>query len=96
MSTTRVRLPDGSYINVATDDQQAAAAAARKHWENRQADKARHGNTLQRSWQGYKDWVDNTAAPFVDNVADNVLPNWGDELRGTGRAIRAAAILMQQ
>jgi len=64
--TTRVRLPDGSYVNVPTDDPKAASAAARKHWDRKSAPK-------QSTWEN-----------FQDNVIDNVLPNWGDEIAGVG------------
>lgn len=75
--STRVRLPDGNYVNVPTDDPQAAAAAARRHWEkNKPAPQ-------KRSWL-------QTAGDFAGDVVDNVTPNWGDELYGAATAVGAA------
>lgn len=75
----KVKLPDGSQVTVNTTDTTAAAAAARRHWDQKQA-------TTPRT--GYKGFIQ-TAADFVDDTVDNMLPNWGDELRGAGRAARA-------
>lgn len=92
--TFTVRLPDGTDVEVPTADKETALRAARKHWARRQDQQSRQENqkTLPgRVWQSYKDFVDKTASPFVDNVVDNLLPNWGDEVRGAGRAVRALA-----
>lgn len=67
--TTRVRLPDGSYVNVPTTDPKAAAAAARRHWDK------------QKGAPAKSSWLD-TAGDFFGDVVDNVIPNGGDELAG--------------
>jgi hypothetical protein len=95
MSSTIVDLPDGSSIDVDTSDPKVAAAAARKYMQAR-ASKARPSSKLPKapplSVRGRaskpRGAVD-TFLDFTDTVADNVLPNWGDELRGSGRAFRA-------
>lgn len=74
--TTRVRLPDGSYVQVPTSDPKAAAAAARRHWEAKSKTAPRSG------WD--------TAGDFLGDVVDNVTPNWGDELAGARDAAVAA------
>lgn len=76
--TTRVRLPDGSYVNVPTTDPKAAAAAARRHWDKQKAAPAKS------SWLG-------TAGDFFGDVVDNVIPNGGDELAGARDAAIAVA-----
>jgi hypothetical protein len=75
MSTT-VRLPDGSKVSVATDDPKQAAAAAQRHWQQRQGPKPRSG------WQ--------TAGDFLGDTIDNVIPNFGDEIAAIPDAARAA------
>lgn len=60
MSQTRVRLPDGSFVDVQTDDPQAAAAAARKHWANK--------NTS--TWQDWQDnFIDNVTPNWSDEIS---------------------------
>ena len=73
----RTRLPDGSYVVVPTDDPKAAAAAAQKHWINRQK------STPRSAWQ--------TAGDFLGDMVDNVTPNWGDEIAAIPDAIGAVA-----
>ncbi|MBV1690868.1 hypothetical protein KRR38_25110 [Novosphingobium sp. G106] len=57
--TIQVRLPDGSLVAIATDDPQAAAAAARKHWANKNT------STLD-------DWKDNLIDNVTPNWADEI------------------------
>jgi hypothetical protein len=74
---TTVRLPDGSEVDVPTNDPKVAAAAARKHWEQRQgAPKPRSG------WQ--------TAGDFLGDAIDNFVPNFGDEIAAIPDAAKAA------
>ncbi|MFD1959598.1 hypothetical protein ACFSHP_12075 [Novosphingobium panipatense] len=99
MSETRVKLPDGSYVNVPTDDPKQAAAAASRYWQRKQqsapspkpapkpaskpAPKAEPG-----LWDRYKGFVD-TAADAAGNMWDNIAPNWMDELYAAPRAAKA-------
>jgi hypothetical protein len=66
--STRIQLPDGSKVDIATADPQAAAATARRIWDRRQS----------------QEHPQSTLENFRDNVIDNVLPNWGDEIAGVG------------
>lgn len=71
----RVRLSDGSFVNVNTDDPKAAAAAARRYEANRKSATPRTG--LQ------------TAGDFGLDVLDNVIPGWGDEIYAAPGAIKS-------
>jgi len=73
--STQVQLPDGSRVTVQTDDPKAAAAAARKHWATKQAP--------AQPKPAKRTWVDD-ATDAVSNFADNVVPNWADEVWGVG------------
>lgn len=96
MSQTRVKLPDGTYVHVATDDPKQAAAAAKRFWNNKQkvaSQKAPAPATSQASedpslWDRYKQ-LTNDAADFAGNMWDNITPNWMDEMYAAPRAAAA-------
>jgi hypothetical protein len=102
--STRVRLPDGSYVTVPTTDKAKAAAAAQRYWANKQKAPARPQKPRTAAspkpkakpksegglWETYKGFVD-TVSDANDKFVDNLLPNWGDELRGFGRGLRSLA-----
>jgi hypothetical protein len=96
--TVRVNLPDGSSVDVNTDDTKAAAAAARKYWAANGGKQSKlpkpppkpkadqkPDNSL---WGKYKRFTE-TAADFAGNAVDQVLPNWMDELYAAPRAVGA-------
>lgn len=80
--STNVRLPDGRTVSVPTSNPQAAAAAARKYLDNQPRPKPR--TFLDRVDRAFT-----VASDLNDSFVDSVLPNWGDELRGVGRAAKA-------
>lgn len=120
MSTTRVRLPDGSYVTVPTTDRAKAAEAAKRYWSSKQAETPRRPRpdfgrpatassassapkaqpkalpkpkpkkkAAPKKDEGFFEGALDTAGKFVDNVADNVFPNWGDEIAGFGGGLGA-------
>ena len=83
--TTIVELPDGSSVEVPTDDPKAAAAAARNYWKSQ-------GGSLPAPSASSRPKRDalQTAGDFAGDMIDNILPNWGDELAGSMDAAKAA------
>lgn len=73
--TTIVELPDGSSVEVPTDDPQAAAAAARQYWTSK-------GGELPDPAPNPRRTGLQTVGDFFGDVVDNFTPNWGDELLG--------------
>ncbi|WP_022685604.1 hypothetical protein [Sphingomonas phyllosphaerae] len=83
MSTTTIRLPDGSEVDIQTSDPKAAAATARKIWQQRQGSSAEEAGRKPRSgWQ--------TAGDFLGDAIDNFVPNFGDEIAAIPDAAKAA------
>lgn len=73
--STRVRLPDGSYVTVPTDDTKQAAAAARAYWSKRGTSRA------PKFTQAQKDAVRDMVGPGSTGVmVDSFLPGWADEI----------------
>lgn len=73
--STRVRLPDGSYVTVPTDDTKQAAAAARAYWSKNGSSRA------PKVTQAQKDAVRDMVGPGSTGVmVDSFLPGWADEI----------------
>lgn len=73
--STRVRLPNGSYVTVPTDDPKQAAAAARNYWAKQQQPRAPEAS------QSQKDALRDMVGPGANGVMiDNFLPGWADEI----------------
>jgi len=84
MSIT-VRLPNGSEVDVQTDDPKQAAEAARKHWQATQGAAPAEDVTGPRKPRTALQ----TAGDFLGDTIDNVLPNWGDEVAAIPDAAKA-------
>ena len=85
MSIT-VRLPNGSEVDVPTDDPKQAAAAAQKHWA---ALKTPKGATPAKPTPPAKRSILQTAGDFVGDTIDNFIPNFGDEIAAIPDAAKA-------
>lgn len=84
MKTTTIQLPDGSEVDIQTDDPTAAATAARKIWANRQTDNGAAEQTPQPRT------ALQTAGDFLGDTIDNLIPNFGDEIAAMPDAAKAA------
>lgn len=79
--STRVRLPNGSYVTVPTDDPKQAAAAARSYWAKQQQQQKPQAPAAPKATQAQKDALLDMVGPGGKGVMlDNVLPGWADEI----------------
>lgn len=93
---TRVKLPDGRYVTVSTDDPQKAAAAAKKYYaanptrpaQPRRASAARPA-APRRAAPRRTLTPFGVARSFLEDTVDNLLPNMGDEIAGFGGGLRS-------
>lgn len=91
--STRVKLPDGSFVTVPTDDPKVAARAARTYWEKKSSGKLPTPKPKPKGlvdrYREFDRKLAEYASPLAAEFVEGVLPNWGDELYAAPRAVGA-------